>query len=105
MTQSPLSSDPVEIEITDLRAEINRHTELYYQRSAPEISDFQFDKLLARLKQLEAEHPNQFVAIEPTSGEHFLADSFSNAVSASRSAHPDRIAFVIRIGHEAAIHF
>ena len=59
----------------------------------------------ARLqRQLEAEHPNQFVAIEPTSGQHFLADSFSDAVSASRSAHPDRIAFVIRIGHEAAIH-
>ncbi len=53
--------------------------------------------------ELEASHPNRFVAIEPDSGDHFLADSFSQAVSLARTVHPDRIAFVIRIGHEAAI--
>ena len=55
-------------------------------------------------RELEGGHANRFVAIEPQSGDHFIADSFGDAVSAARLAHPDRIAFVIRIGHEAAIH-
>jgi hypothetical protein len=54
--------------------------------------------------ELEAAHPNGYVAIEPESGEHFLADSFGRAVAAARAAHPDRISFVIHIGHPAAIH-
>ncbi len=58
-----------------------------------------------RLKgDLEAAHTDGYVAIEPDSGEHFLADSFGEAVTAARTAHPDRISFVIRIGHSAAIH-
>jgi hypothetical protein len=54
--------------------------------------------------ELEAAHPDGYVAIEPESGDHFLADSFGQAVAAARMAHPDRISFVIRIGHPAAIH-
>jgi hypothetical protein len=58
-----------------------------------------------RLKRdLEAKHRGQFVAVEPDSGEHYLANSFGQAVAAARAAYPDRISFVIRIGHEAAIH-
>ena len=53
---------------------------------------------------LEADRPGWYIAIEPDSGEHFLADSFGRAVAAARAAHPDRISFVIRIGHPAAIH-
>ena len=55
-------------------------------------------------RELEAEHRDRYVAIEPDSGDYFLADSFSDAVAESRAAHPDRIAFVIWIGHDAAIH-
>ena len=54
--------------------------------------------------ELEAKHPHRFVAIEPDSGDHFLADSYSQAVAIARSIYPDRISFVIRIGHETAIH-
>jgi hypothetical protein len=54
--------------------------------------------------QLMAEHPNEYVAIEPDSGDFFVADSFGKAVRDARTAHPDRISFVIRIGHDAAIH-
>jgi hypothetical protein len=54
--------------------------------------------------ELEAAHPNRYVAIEPDSGEHFLADSFGGAVAAARAAHPARISFVIHIGHPAALH-
>jgi hypothetical protein len=53
---------------------------------------------------LEADHPDAYVAIEPESGEHFLADTFGRAVAAARSAHPNRISFVIRVGHPAALH-
>jgi hypothetical protein len=55
-------------------------------------------------RELEAEHRGEYVAIEPDSGEYYLADSFGQAVAAARTAHPDRISFVIRIGHDAAIH-
>jgi putative heme iron utilization protein len=54
--------------------------------------------------QLEATQMNKFVAIEPESGEHFVADSFSQAVADARRAYPDRLSFVVRVGHEAAIH-
>jgi hypothetical protein len=59
------------------------------------------DRLKARL---EAKHPNRHVAIEPESGDYFLGDSFGEAVRAARDAHPSRISFVIRIGHDAAVH-
>ncbi|MCY2990277.1 MAG: hypothetical protein NTY19_20735 [Planctomycetota bacterium] len=53
---------------------------------------------------LMEEHPNEYVAIEPDSGDFFVADSFGQAVRDARTAHPDRISFVIRIGHDAALH-
>lgn len=54
--------------------------------------------------ELESSHPDQFVAIEPDSGDFFVGSTYSESVMAARAAHPDRIAFVIRVGHEAAIH-
>src|ERR1043165_3611554 len=44
-------------EAEKLRSEIERHNDLYYQKAAPEISDFEFDQLLERLKRLERDHP------------------------------------------------
>lgn len=55
-----------ESEIQTLRSEIERHNDLYYQQAAPEISDFEFDKLLERLKVLEAEHPELITPDSPT---------------------------------------
>jgi len=52
--------------IETLRAEINRHNELYYQKSAPEISDAEFDRLLERLKTLETENPDLITPDSPT---------------------------------------
>ena len=58
---NPVKADnKIKSEIEQLRAEINRHNDLYYQQNEPEISDFEFDKLLERLKQLENENP-QFI--------------------------------------------
>ncbi len=44
-------------EIAELREEILRHEYSYYVLDAPTISDAEFDKLMNRLKELEAEHP------------------------------------------------
>ena len=53
---------------------------------------------------LEAEHNDEFVAIEPESRSYFLAVTFIDAALAAKKAHPDRKSFVIRIGHDAAFH-
>jgi DNA ligase (NAD+) len=47
----------VEKEIEKLRAEIRHHEYHYYVLSEPEISDFEFDGLMRRLQELEAQHP------------------------------------------------
>lgn len=52
--------------IEDLRAEINRHSDLYYLADAPEISDLEFDQMLERLKGLEAEYPKLITPDSPT---------------------------------------
>lgn len=65
----------VKKEIAILRAEIERHNELYYQQSAPEISDFEFDQLLERLKKLECERPELVTPDSPTQRVGGKADS------------------------------
>ena len=66
MNLSENSKNSVQTEVENLRAEINRHNELYYQKSAPEISDAEFDALLERLKKLEAENPKLVTPDSPT---------------------------------------
>ena len=53
---------------------------------------------------LEAGHRGQFVAVEPDSGDYFLAPTLDAAADAAQAAHPDRRAHVIRVGHPAALH-
>lgn len=59
-------SNPIAEEIEFLRAEINRHNELYYQKNTIEISDVEFDALLAKLKRLEEENPELVTPDSPT---------------------------------------
>ena len=54
---------------------------------------------------LEQSHMNEFVAIEPISGEYFLGQTLSDAIGASRMKYPDGLAHALRVGHKAAIHF
>ena len=56
----------IKTEIAKLRAEIERHNELYYQKAEPEISDFEFDQMLEKLRSLEAEHPELATPDSPT---------------------------------------
>ena len=53
---------------------------------------------------LEQSHPEAFVAIEPVSGEYFVGATLSEAIGAARKAHPQRIAYAVRVGHRAAVH-
>ncbi len=53
-------------EIADLRAQIEYHSNLYYNEDAPEISDYDFDMLMKRLKALEAEFSMLITNSSPT---------------------------------------
>ncbi|MBX6311582.1 MAG: NAD-dependent DNA ligase LigA [Isosphaeraceae bacterium] len=61
-----MASQDVEREIRELRAEIERHNRLYYVDAAPEISDKEFDRLMKRLEELEAAHPELITPDSPT---------------------------------------
>ena len=43
--------------IEELRRTLERHNYKYYVENDPEISDFEFDRLMHELQALEAEHP------------------------------------------------
>ncbi len=64
-------------EIENLRAEIRRHNELYYQKSEPEIADAEFDALLENLKRVEAENPELVTPDSPTQRIGGRAEGFS----------------------------
>lgn len=68
-------SSKVEKEIERLREGIEHHNELYYQKAEPEISDYEFDMLLDRLRALEAEHPDLVTPDSPTQRVGGKADS------------------------------
>ncbi len=58
-----------------------------------------------RLKSsLEANHRDQFVAIEPDSGDFFIGETFDEAVKLARSKYPSKLSHTIRVGHDAAFH-
>lgn len=52
--------------VRELRAEIQRHNELYHGGDTPEITDAAFDALIGELQQLEAEHPDLATPDSPT---------------------------------------
>ena len=52
--------------ITQLRNDLHRHNYNYYVLNEPDISDFDFDQLLAKLKVLEENNPQFFDANSPT---------------------------------------
>ena len=53
-------------EIAKLRKEINYHSDLYYNQDEPEISDYEFDMLMSRLKALETKFPMLLTKSSPT---------------------------------------
>src|SRR3990172_3375712 len=52
--------------LAELRKAIRRHDQLYYVAAQPEISDREYDRLYADLKDLEAQFPDLVTADSPT---------------------------------------
>ena len=52
---------------------------------------------------LEATNLDDFVAIEPDSGDFFLGKTLSEAIQAARVAHPTRLPFALRVGHKSDV--
>ena len=55
-------------------------------------------------EQLEQDFLNQFVCIEPDSGQYFIGKSFDEAVNSAIDACPGKLTYTLRIGHSAALH-
>ena len=53
-------------EAEEFREKIRRHEYLYYVEDSPEISDAAFDRLMNRLKEIEAAHPELATPDSPT---------------------------------------
>ena len=64
--QMAKANGKVKKEAEDLREKIRRHEYLYYVVDEPEISDAAFDKLINRLKEIEAGHPELVTPDSPT---------------------------------------
>ncbi|WP_165025424.1 NAD-dependent DNA ligase LigA [Dysgonomonas sp. ZJ279] len=58
--------DSIKQKIDALREELNKHNYNYYVLSTPTISDFDFDKKLKELSDLETQYPEFFDANSPT---------------------------------------
>ena len=56
----------VKRELTKLRKEIRHHNDRYYNEDNPEISDYEYDQLMLRLKALEKQYPELITKNSPT---------------------------------------
>lgn len=53
-------------EYQKLQETINYHMDLYYNQDEPQISDYEYDQLMLRLKEAEKEHPNWVTKDSPS---------------------------------------
>ncbi|RYY04048.1 MAG: NAD-dependent DNA ligase LigA [Gammaproteobacteria bacterium] len=60
------SSADISTELEQLRSEINHHNYRYHSLDEPEVSDAEYDRLMQRLKGIEAEHPELITPDSPT---------------------------------------
>ena len=60
------SAEAARARVEELQGEIRRHDRLYYLEARPEISDLEYDRLLAELRQLESDHPELATPDSPT---------------------------------------
>lgn len=63
--------------------ELTEHDRRYYVEAAPVISDYEYDKLLKKLRQIESDHPDWVVSWSPTQRVgHAPASAFPKVVRA-----------------------
>lgn len=58
--------ETAKVKAEQLRKEITYHNNLYYNKDNPEISDFEYDKMLRELENIEAEYPSLVTPDSPT---------------------------------------
>lgn len=56
----------VKKELNAMRKEIRHHNNCYYNNDAPEIEDYEYDRLMQRLKDLEGQYPELITKTSPT---------------------------------------
>ena len=56
----------IKAELSELRRKIRRYSRQYYDDNASDISDYDFDQLMLRLKNLEAQYPELITKNSPT---------------------------------------
>jgi DNA ligase (NAD+) len=61
-----MTTADVQARIRELRTQIRHHDRLYYVEARPEISDLEYDRILAELQQLEQAHPEFITPDSPT---------------------------------------
>ncbi len=62
--------------INFLKEQINKHNYLYYVEDNPSISDFEYDKMFAELKDLEEKHPELKTPDSPTQRVGSVSEKF-----------------------------
>src|SRR5574344_257993 len=58
--------EEIEDRVKFLKEELNKHNYNYYVLDNPTISDYEYDKLFAELKQIEIDNPNLVTPDSPT---------------------------------------
>jgi len=61
-----MNKTDAEKRIAELRSEIERHNYLYYVMDAPAINDFEYDRLMRELQDVEKEYPELMTPDSPT---------------------------------------
>ena len=73
----------VKKELDDLKRQIAYHSHLYYVENRNEISDYEYDMLLQRVKQIENEYPQLITEDSPTQAVQGMANSTFEKVTHS----------------------
>lgn len=61
-----MDRNQAEIRIQELRKQLEYHSNCYYNLDSPEISDYEYDRLMQELKLLEKEYPDTVTEDSPT---------------------------------------
>ncbi|MBQ2335309.1 MAG: hypothetical protein II381_03300, partial [Victivallales bacterium] len=61
-----MENQSIQEQLDFLRSEIRRHDHLYYIEAKPEISDYEYDALYRKLREIEAAHPELITPDSPT---------------------------------------
>ena len=108
--------DNIKREVKRLRQELEHHNRLYHSLDSPEITDADYDALLARLEQLESEYdlatadsPTQRVGSEPlatfTQVTHEVAMLSLDKVFNQQDLEDFEARIKKRLGNEEAVHY